>query len=107
MTKKKVTAKKVSTPKVVKEEETTLSLLLKAISARWPNDRIKPGVVLSYLGKEQCYASICRYPQSYTTKEVVFKSSAPSFDEAINQLAQWLVGYEEPIDKLAMRVRRR
>lgn len=64
-----------------------LEILLRAVIERFPDDKTKPGVVLSYVDGE-FYGSVCRYP--YGERQVAFKYRAMTAEEVVAELARFV-----------------
>lgn len=83
-----------------------IELLTKAIAEQWPQDTIRPGLVVAWLGNEW-YMSVVRY-KSHTEKDVVTWIKAWDFEYCVTQLSkQFLIKIQPPnnsIQKLAKRV---
>lgn len=62
--------------------------LLRAIAETFPTDTTRPGLVLSYLEREnQYYASICRYP-ARDVKTVVVSAREDTLEKALIELGR-------------------
>lgn len=81
--------------------------LLKAITETFPEDATRPGLVLSYLEREnQYYASIARYP-TRGTKSIVTSAREDTLEKTIAQLGRnflTILGRGAAIDALAQAV---
>lgn len=82
--------------------EQIITLLQMAIAKKWPDDGIRPGLVLSYLSDGTFYASICRYRYAgpRVDKCVVYKATSGTAKGAVLDLAIKLVDLNDPLEKL-------
>lgn len=60
------------------------NLLLNAITEKYANDSVKPGLVLSAISEDKFYASLCRY--ACGSKQVVASASAETLEGALIEL---------------------
>lgn len=61
--------------------------LLKAVGEIFPDDRTRPGLVLSFLKEGEWYASIARYP-ARGEKLIVAKAYANTLEAALIELSK-------------------
>lgn len=96
---------------IVKEKETRMSeatkpvkrtapkslaeTLLEAVTAAYPEDPSKPGLVVSYLGAEGYYCSVSRYTETFGRGRIlVAKATKPTLSEALEDVARtWFAAY--------------
>ena len=85
MIKKKVKQNKID---VVKLQD----LILKALTEEYPNDKLSPGLVISYLSAPsdyRYYVSICRY--QLVDKKILFSYKGNSLEQALFEMCkEWL-----------------
>ena len=66
-----------------------LELLLESVTEKYPEDSVKPGVVMSFLGNGDYYVSICRY--SGSARHVVKSFTFKSLEQAVSETCHFIV----------------
>jgi len=80
-----------------------IEVLTAALSFKFPNDAMMPGVVISCLRNKQFYVSLVRYCPK---KKVILKSTRMSLADALDDVGRMLLTYEvkkaekDPMDYL-------
>jgi hypothetical protein len=97
-----------SKPKSAKKP--LLDLLLQALSAMYANDKLFPGVTLSWLDdRKKFYGSICAYPPECLGKppykRILLKVEGDSVMDVLQKLAQGWFDRTEPIMEFKQRMR--
>lgn len=75
-----------------------IALICKALTERFPQDRTRPGLVISHLAKQEgsddqstFYVSAVRYPNQYgAAKEVIHQARELTLDDAVLRIAEAL-----------------
>lgn len=78
----------------------TLSRLIDAVVAVYPNDESQPSVTLSKLKTGEYYGSILRYEKFGSNKKVVQSIKAETIGEVLRGLAKFLIDKEDAIRRL-------
>ena len=80
--------------------KTLIEKITKALSFKYPNDRMMPGITISLLRNNNFYVSVVRYCPD---KKVLHKTQGPNLDLALRSVGRELVGPSQdltPIEEL-------
>jgi hypothetical protein len=79
-----------------------LTMLLQAVHAEYPQDKCRPGLVLSYLARDgKFYASIVRYRgEMGEGKHVILARTETTAADALTKLAEDFVGFQDAKPRL-------
>ncbi len=76
-----------------------LSLATRALCAIYNSDPTQPSIIVSHLKSNKFYMSVVRYNQAFAgDKRIMYKTRRAEFEDALYDVANWIVGLTKQHD---------